>query len=37
MIKKVIQSCKIYNHINILHEARDIHYGPQLKVYLEKE
>jgi hypothetical protein len=30
MIKKVIKSCKIYNHINILQEARDIHDVPRL-------
>jgi hypothetical protein len=30
MIKKVIKSCKIYNHINILQEARDIHDDPRL-------
>jgi hypothetical protein len=30
MIKKVIKSCKIYDHINILQESRDIHYDPRL-------
>jgi hypothetical protein len=30
MKKKVIKSCKIYNHINILQEARDIHDEPRL-------
>jgi len=35
--KKVIKSCKRYDHINILHEARDIHDGPRLKCLFKKE